>query len=873
MESDCGGHRPVPGYGRESGLRIFFHLRKWRRRAAWERDMAEEFENHLAMHAADNVRSGMNEEEALRAARLKFGAMESVKENYRDTANWLPGEKLVASIRYGFRQMRRNPGFASVVVLTLAIGIGVNSAVFSALDAVILRPLPFPDANQLVAIYQHNPALPGTTGTAPARLKDWNAMSSSFEAMTGYYTDDVTEVSGELPERLVRAYVLPGFLETWRIAPSLGHGFSAAEQGAANVVLVTHRYWRSHFGANPAAVGQVLHFSTSSVTVAGVLPASFHFPVRDVDIFQPIAQNSPPLGLRSITYYTAIGRLRPVTNLNQARADLAAVQSRLTQTYGDTDRGLKLEIQPLQSELVAGFGSSLWLLFGTVNVLLLIACINVAALLMVRARQREREVATRLALGATKTALGLQFFMETAILAVCGAVSGLGLAAAGLPVLRSIAPNLPRLDEVRIDARIIAYSLAASLVVTLMCGLIPVLRANRVSRIVTAQISGGALYQWALVGAQISLAVVLLVGAGLLVRSLWELGRVSSGFQAPEQVLTFRVTASFGEMRNPQAVTARIRRTMEGLRTIHGVMGVATASQPPGVPLPLSSDFRMAEADAASAPLRVLTRFVSREYFVTLHIPILSGDLCGPEESSGALVNRKFADTYFPGASPVGKHILQGTQNPAVPITGVVADAREEGLNTQPAPLVYFCAAAPRPMPFFLVRTQGNPLTIVNIVRRKVKELEPLRSVHDVMPLPERWSDTATELRTWLLGLFSLVAVLLAYVGLYGTMSYFANIRRREIGVRMALGAAPGRILQEFLGQGVRVAALSVLIGLGLSMLLARWLSAMLFGVSMTDPWTLLGVCASVLLVAVLASFIPSLRASRIEAMQVLREE
>jgi len=427
------------------------------------------------------------------------------------------------------------------------------------------------------------------------------------------------------------------------------------------------------------------------------------------------------------------------------------------------------------------------------------------------------------------------------------------------------------------EARILAYSLAASLMVTLVCGLIPVLRANRVSRTVTArtQVTGGSLFQWALVGAQISLAVVLLVGAGLLVRSLRELGRVSSGLQNTEQVLTFRITASYAEVRNPQAVRQRIRRTMEGLRTIPGVMEVATAAGDPGVPLPFNSDFRVAEGDAASRPLHGLIRFVSREYFATLGIPLLSGELCGPEESSGALVNRAFAAAYFPGASPVGRHILQqaGAQSPPVPITGVVADAREQGRNTSPAPLAYFCAAAPSPLPLFLVRTNGSPLAIVAAVRLKVKELEPLRSVHDVMPLTERWSDTAAELRTWLLSLFSLVAGLLAGVGLYGTMSYFANIRRREIGVRMALGAAPGQILREFLRQGVGVAAFAALIGLGLSMLLARWLSGMLFGVSKTDPWTLLGVCACVLLVAALASFIPSLRASRLEAMQVLREE
>jgi putative ABC transport system permease protein len=856
-------------------LRIFSHLRMRRRRADWERDMAEEFESHLAMHTADNLRAGMDAEEALRAARLKFGGMESVKEDYRDTANWLSGEKPMKSIRYGFRQMRRNPGFAAIVVGTLALAIGVNSAVFSALDAVILKPLPFPDANQLVAIHMRNQKKPGTTGTAPARIKDWEAMNSSFQAITGYFTDEVTEVSGELPERLVRANVGPRFLDLWRMGPSLGHGFSAEEQRAANVVLITDRYWRSHFGANPAAVGQVLRFSTSSVTVAGVLPVSFRFPVRDVDIFQPIAQNF--LTLREITYYTPVGRLRPGIGINQARADLTTVQSRLAQTYPDTDSNWKLDVQPLQSEIVAGFGNSLWLLFGAVSLVLLIACINVAALLLVRARQREREVATRLALGATKAALSLQFFIETAILALCGTVIGLGLAALSLPLLRSIAPNLPRLDEVRMDARIVVYSLAVSLAVTLVCGLVPVLRANRVSRTVTAraQVSGGSLFQWALVGAQISLAVVLLVGAGLLVRSLRELGRISSGLQSPEQILTFRITASFGELRNPQAVTRRIRRTMEGLRTIHGVMDVATAAADPGIPLPFISEFRVAEGDAASGPLRGLKRYVSPEYFATLGIPLLSGELCGPEESSGALVNRAFAETYFPGASPVGKHILPqpGTADPIVPITGVVADAREQGRNTSPAPLAYFCAAAPFPMPIYLVRTNGSPLEIVADVRHKVKELEPLRSVHDVMPLNKRWSDTATELRTWLLSLFSLVAGLLAGVGLYGTMSYFANIRRREVGVRMALGAAPGQILREFLRQGVGVATVATLIGLGLSMLLARWLSGMLFGVSTTDPWTLLGVCASVLLVAALASFIPSLRASRLEAMQVLREE
>jgi len=290
----------------------------------------------------------------------------------------------------------------------------------------------------------------------------------------------------------------------------------------------------------------VLRFSTNSVTVAGVLPASFRFPVRNVVVFQPIAQKAPVLAFRNITYYTAVGRLRPDTSLNQARADLTTVQSRLAQTYLDTDRDLKLEIQPLQSELVSGFGSSLWL-FGAVSVVLLIACINVAALLLVRARQREREVATRLALGATKAALSLQFFMETAILALCGTVIGLGLAAASLPLLRSIAPNLPRLDEVHMDARILVYSLAASLVVTLVCGLVPVLRANRVSQTVTprAQVSGGSLFRWALVGAQISLAVVLLVGAGLLVRSLRELGRVSSRFRPRNKSLRFALLLRF----------------------------------------------------------------------------------------------------------------------------------------------------------------------------------------------------------------------------------------------------------------------------------------------------------------------------------------
>jgi len=254
-------------------------------------------------------------------------------------------------------------------------------------------------------------------------------------------------VSGELPERLVRANVGPGFLELWGMGPSFGHGFSAEEQRAANVVLITDRYWQSHFGANPAAVGQVLRFSTSSVTVAGVLPVAFRFPVRDVDIFQPIAQNF--LTLREITYYTPVGRLRPGIGINQARADLTAVQSRLAQTYPDTDGNWKLDVQPLQSEIVAGFGNSLWLLFGAVSLVLLIACINVAALLLVRARQREREVATRLALGATKAALSLQFLMETAILALCGTVIGLGIAALSLPLLRGVAPSLPRLDEVR----------------------------------------------------------------------------------------------------------------------------------------------------------------------------------------------------------------------------------------------------------------------------------------------------------------------------------------------------------------------------------------------------------------------------------------
>jgi putative ABC transport system permease protein len=789
------------------------------------------------------------------------------------------------NLRYAARSLRKSPAFTVSVILTLALAIGANSAVFSALDAVLLRPLPFPDADRLVKLGQLHPRTPQSPFVAPVRLEDWNRFSQTFTAISGYYAQDDSELSGDLPEKLKHAYVASRFFQVWGVAPALGREFTPAEERSAgpNAVVISDRLWRRRFAADPGVLGRTLRLGRASFPIVGVMPPSFLFPDRDVDLWSPSPGDAPFAQSRSLTWYNAVGRMKPGVTFEQARADLARVQANLGRQFPATDAQLSVTLEPLQEATVGGVRRSLWLLFGSVTLLLVIACINIAALLLSRAAGRRREIAVRFSLGASRGSVAAQLLSEVLLLALAGAGLGLLLAAAAARAFRALARDLPRIDEIALDWRLVLYALGCAMAVTLVCGLVPALHASRresawLAQAGRAQVSGRHPLRWLLVGVQIALAVMLLAGAGLLVRSFEALGRVSPGFDAGH-VLAFHISSSWAETYDYWIAQHRTARLLDGLRTVPGVESAATTLGLPGVPAKYTVEFRTAEGRAATEPKMLAHESViSPEYFAALRIPLVAGELCRSDARlTGVMVNRRFADSYLGGARAIGLH-LTDPDNPffkPAEIRGIVGDARETGLDHDPVPTVYWCSEATQPGTYFLVRTHGDPAVAAQSVRRKMFELEPRRSVYDLAPLAGRISEgyAQNRLRTVLLAFFALTAIALASVGLYGTLAYLVSLRRREIGLRLAIGAMRGRIVRQFVWEGLRVCAAGAAVGLALAAAFTRALAGMLYGVSPTDAATLGAVVAGVMAVGLLACLVPAIRAARLDPIQVLRED
>ena len=600
------------------------------RRHRQEHEFDRELEFHIDALTRDNIARGMTLEEARRQALLDFGGSAQMREAM-DEVHRLPLiETFIANLRFGLRMLRKSPTLSATMVLTLALGIGANTAVFSAIDAVLIRPLPFPRADRLMLLQQihhknNSPSVP----VAPVRLEDWNRMNSTFQALTGYYTEDVSETSGALPEKMTRAYVSPRFLEVWGVQPALGRDFSSEElaYGGPDAVLITDRLWRRRFNDDPGVIGRKLHFGNQAQIIVGVLPASFLFPVRSVDLFGVIPPSSPYTTSRESTWYTVIGRLKPGATLDQARADLALVQSRLAAQFPATDGDLGVNIVPLKEHIVRSSRESLWILFAGVSLFLLIACSNIAGLLLARSAQREEEIAIRFALGARRRVVIAQLLTEVFLLASLGSIAGLSISFGAARVFCEMVRDLPRVDEITVNWRIITYSLGCALVTTFLCGIFPAFRSTRgrlgasLARNSRTQVSARSPMQWSLVGVQIALAVTLLIGSGLLLRSFQELGRVSPGFD-PSHVLTLHVSASWGETGDMKGMTHRINRTLEALRATPGVEDAATAGSLPGISRAYPLETKVLDADVdPSRKIIADMRFVSPGYFSTVENP------------------------------------------------------------------------------------------------------------------------------------------------------------------------------------------------------------------------------------------------------------
>lgn len=858
----------------------------------------KELENELAYHLDELTQTylaqGLDPAEARRQAHLDFGGQTQVKQAVREVhlTRWL--ETLRFGTLAALRFLQHAPGLSLAVVLTLALGVGANSAMFSVLDAVILRPLPYPESDQLVLLRQHNDRQQDANHfLAPVRLEEWNRLNASFEAISGYYKDDLTETSGALPERLTMALVAPRFLTVLGVSPLLGRDFLPSEEhfGAPQAALISYRLWQRHFNGDPGVLGKHLGAGKRSIPIVGVMPPSFLYPDRGIDLWTVSPPDAPYAQSRTATWYTALGRLKPGITPALGLANLAAVQHQLGLQFPATDADLRVDLTPLKESTVGKIRASVWLLYGSVSLLLIIACANIAALLLARTTDREHEISVRFSLGASRRTIVLQLLAETFLLALLGAALGLAVAAGITHVFHLLAGTLPRAEEISLNGRIVLYSLLCAVGTTLLCGLYPAIRGTR--RQLAQSLAGSSRtqtaahhpMQWILVGVQVTLAVVLLTGAGLFVRSLQELGRVSPGFDA-SHVLTFQVTGSYGETMDMGRLTQRIGRTLDALRALPGVTAASTSSALPGMPGKYQDDYRrdgQTGTNGTHTESRLLagSRTVSDGYFNTMAIPVLLGKGCSstpdtPTSGGEYVINRSFATRYFADTPALGHTLAvaaNGSFTPPGRIVGIAADAREEGLNSAPEPLAYSCFNAPGPAPVFLVRTSGDPARMEDVIRRKLRELEPGRSVYAIAPLGGQLDSAFTEdrLRTLVLVTFAGAAVLLACIGLYGTLGYLARLRHREIGLRLTLGASRAQVATLLLAQGLRVTLLGCVAGAAASLLTTHLLATMLYGISPLDLRTWLSVLLCTLLAAAGACALPARRAAQVEPVQALR--
>ncbi|MBZ5501892.1 MAG: ABC transporter permease [Acidobacteriia bacterium] len=871
-----------------------------------DRKLAEELESHVQMHIDDNLRAGMGPEEARRDALIKLGGIEQTKETYRDRRGlpWL--ESLLQDVRFGLRMLRKNPGFTAVAILTLALGIGANAAIYSVIDGALLNPIPFPHPDRIVDIHARWPQFQKAMLSYPNFL-DIQRENATFESIAVWRTESFTRTGLGDPERLQGKMVSANFFSLLGIRPLLGRTFRAEEDqlGAAPVVLIGEGLWKRRFGADPEISGKSITLDGKDYTVIGVVPSDVHLlrfrgSFFD-DVFLPVGQwdngllrdRRNSLGLRTV------GRIKNGVTFLQAQAEMDRFGKSLAAAYPGVNDGLSVWIEPLKDDLVGNIRPSLLMLWGAVGFVLLIACANVANLLLARSSGRTQEFAIRAALGAGRARIVRQLLVESILLVLAGGAVGVGLASWGTRGLLSILPSaLPAVARVGINWRVLLFALGVSAVAGILFGMVPALRFSKTNLQEALRESGrgntGAHHriQGALVAAEFGLALVLLIAAGLLIRSLEKVWAVNPGFD-PENLLTFSVSFSPGIMSSPERTHAALHGVVDSVAAIPGVQA---ASVDLGV-LPFEGDSETVFwPDEKPKPARTnelpltLTYFVGADYFQTMRIPLLRGRAFTPADDLTAspvlVVDEDLANSIFPGEDPIGKRLHFGT-GPSQEIVGVVGHVRQWGLGTDPKGAVHyqtywsFKQLAGPLLPilasttYVVVRSARSPASLVDPIRRGIHAIDGNAPLYDVRTMREIMAASLAERRfsMVLLGVFAAIALLLAAIGIYGVVSYLAAQRTHEIGIRMALGARPGDVLRMVLSQGGRMALVGIAVGLAASLALTRLMVTMLFGVSATDPVTFAGVVVFLLGVVLLACWIPARRATRVDPMVALRYE
>ncbi len=795
---------------------------------------------------------------------------------------------LLRDSRYALRQLARTPAFTAVAILTIAVGIGATSAMFSVVNGVLLRPLPYPEPDGLVRVHEVVPQY-GRFSVAPGTFLDWRQQSTVFESLAAYSGNSVTFTGGDGPERLPTAAVSAELFDVLRVKPALGRAFTREEDapGAAGVVVLSHGGWQRRFGSDPSVLGRSITLSGRPSTIIGVMPAGFYFPSRDAELWTPLALD-PAKASRGAHYLGVVARTKAGFSVQQAEAEMKTVADRLAREFPDTNAGESAAVVPLHEQVVGRIRPALLTLFAAVGFVILIACANVANLLLVRASVRERELAIRTALGASRRRLVMQMLAESVLLALAGGTLGVLLASLAVPAIRTLsAGSLPRVEDVALDGRVMAFAALASLLTGLVFGLAPAWQASRASvgdalkEGSRGSAAGGGRARSALLVGEVALSMVLLVGATLLLRSFDRLTSVNPGFDA-ERVLAFQVAL-------PQTTYAedhdRIRFFDALLQRLELLPQVRTAGMVQT--LPMRGGYVLSFAIQGRPPAKpgeepsARHRSVSARYFATLGIPLLRGRVFDERDVAGApmvaVVDQAFADRHFPSEDPIGRglDIGNGTEG-FYEIVGVVANVHHDGLDADPAPTMYVPFGQDVFSSMWLVaRTDGEPAQLAGAARVAVRGIDSGLPASRMGPLVDAVSDSVAPRRfsMLLLGLFALIALFLAAVGLYGVVAYAVSQRTREIGVRMAIGAQAWDVCRLVLGGGMRLALAGVAVGTAAALALARLVASLLFEVTPFDPLSYAATALLLLAVAALACYVPASRAMRLDPLVALREE
>ena len=865
-------------------------------------DVDAELEFHLEQQARDLVAAGWPRDTARAEAERRFGDLAYTRRYCRTQDQGLERRTRAAlalgaltdDARFALRQLRRQPGFAAVALLTLALGIGANTAIFSVVHGVLLRPLPFADPGRLVRIAETSRGELNTV--SPTNFVDWREQSRSFTGMAAVSNGQAALTGAGEPEQLRYAQATAQLFDVLGVPPLLGRTFAAGDDrwGGPRVVVLNEGLWRRRFGADPGIVGRPVVLDGESYEVIGVVPAEGAYP-STAELWTPLAFDPAELpGMRGAHWLRVLARLRPDVEVAQGAAEMAAIARRLERQYPEKNTAAGTDVAVLHDVMVGDVRTPLLVLLGAVGVVLLIACANVANLLLARAVGREGEIAVRAALGAGRGRIVRQLATESVVLALLGGAAGAAVAVLGVRALVAVTPDgvVPRLDTVRVDGTVLGVTLALAVLVGLLFGLAPVVQGMRLSLDRTLREGGrgtggsrrAVRAVDVLAGAEIALAVVLVAGAALLIRSFDRLRAVDPGVDVA-RVVTFDLQlpeARYGELDLQRAFNERLLgelRALPGVQHAGAVFGLPFSGFAYSLSFEVAGRPPVAPGERPSIQIRVATP----DYFAAVGIPVRRGRGFGADDRAGAgrviLVNEAAARRFFPGQEPLGQQMSLGWTRDSVrmggTIVGVVGDVRQFGLAEQPLPEIYVPYAQwPVDFTSIVLRTAGDPDAILAAARERVRQLDPALPLARVTTLERLAADTVAQPRFYmlLLGGFAALALVLAAVGVYGVIAYAVGRRTREIGVRMALGATSRRVLRDVVLRALALGGAGLAVGLVGALAATRLLRSQLYEVAPTDPATFAAVAVLLLLVAVAAAWVPARRASRVSPTAAMRE-